>query len=126
MCSKGVWQLKQLTVRFCAHSGGSAGTREFLRTELAAFAEANPQLEVAAEGRSNRPALLRGKYVCGSERQVEVSNMSASEVLAAASALRDQTGRKVTRVRENVKSSSPSIQGMWDPTTQFDAFAIRV
>lgn len=52
--------------------------------------------------------------------------MSASEVLAAASALRDQTGRKVTRVRENVKSSSPSIQGMWDPTTQFDAFAIRV
>jgi len=36
--------------------------RDFLREELTAFAEANPQLTIKAEHRPNKPALLKGSY----------------------------------------------------------------
>jgi hypothetical protein len=55
-----------------------------------------------------------------------VSNQSAEEVLRSAETMRNQTGHKVVRVRESVKSSHPSIQGFWDPTTDLDSgFSLR-
>jgi hypothetical protein len=56
---------------------------------------------------------------------MEVSNMSASEVLEAATRMRNQTGHKVVTIKHSVKTSRPTVQGFWDPSTDLEAFALR-
>jgi hypothetical protein len=83
MCSKGVWQLEELTVRFCNRAKGSSGARcvargngalrdaweptirprrAFMLEHMAGFAKENPHLMVKATHKPNRSALLVGKY----------------------------------------------------------------
>lgn len=56
---------------------------------------------------------------------MDLSNASVDRVLQAATAMRNQTGRRVTLVREPVKTKTPSVQGFWDTTTDLGAFAVR-
>jgi large subunit ribosomal protein L43 len=163
MCSKGVWQLEELTVRFCHRAKASNGVRcvfrrraekgaeqwrgcrGFMLEHMGPFAKENPHLVVKTAHKPNRPAILVGKYgessasdarpprvatarpaVGGVSRQMEVSNMTAVEVLEAATRMRNQTGHKVVKVQHSVKTSKPTIQGFWDPTTDLSAFSLRV
>ena len=63
MCSRGVWQLQTLSLRYCAHSGSSSKVRQFLKSpSLIQFAKANPQLTVQSELRPGRHPIVVGEY----------------------------------------------------------------
>jgi len=47
MCSRGVFQLKKLSVYFCDFGGSSSGVRDFISSpSITQFLKANPQIEV--------------------------------------------------------------------------------
>ena len=65
MCTRGVWQLSELTLRFCRQGGSSAGTREFLTADpggLRSFAAANAAVAVSVAHRAGRHPLAVGRY----------------------------------------------------------------
>ena len=62
MCTRGVWQLSSVTVRFCAQGGSSAGTRAFVAGDLRAFAAANSVIGFAVEHVAGRHPLAVGRY----------------------------------------------------------------
>ncbi|XP_009790294.1 large ribosomal subunit protein mL43 isoform X2 [Nicotiana tabacum] len=103
MALRGVWQLKKLVVSYCNWGGSSRGIRAFMESELPAFKEQNPQLEVVTElNRENK-----------NERVVCVRNLSQDEVLEAATKLRNSLGRKVVKMKTRHVTKQPSVQGTW-------------
>lgn len=109
----GVWHLQRLTLRYCQHGGSSLGMRQFIRSELAAFAEANPQLEVSTAVRNSKHPVVVGEYARGDPRVVDVKNTPPENVLKVCESLRNSKGKKVAKVKYTVYSKAPSIQGEW-------------
>lgn len=65
--------------------------------------------------------------VNGNTKVTGLRNRGADDVQRAVQRLRDDGGRKVQKHHVPVRSSVPSIQGVWDPTTRFDSeFDVRV
>lgn len=92
--------------------------RDFAATLLPAFEAANPQLAVVTHPVPGAHPYVRGEYVNGTSKTRSVRGLDARGVAAAASALRDATGRKATvrvpggRVR---RASEGGVQGGWRP-----------
>lgn len=47
MARNGVWELKEMLLRYSPNSGSSRGTVEFVEKDLLNFARANPQIKIA-------------------------------------------------------------------------------
>ncbi|CAK9198570.1 unnamed protein product [Sphagnum troendelagicum] len=119
MAVRGVWQLKKLVVCFCDHSGSSAGAREFVEMLLPKFQKQNPQLEATTHLVRGHHPHLRGHFVNGNERVVDVKNKSSEEIWTQVMRLRNSTGRKVVKLKTRHVTHSPSVQGTWTPQTEF-------
>mmetsp|Transcript_9859 Transcript_9859/g.19375 ORF Transcript_9859/g.19375 Transcript_9859/m.19375 type:complete len:130 (+) Transcript_9859:140-529(+) len=113
MCSRGVWQLERLTIRYCQNGGSSTGTRQFIRQFLGPFAEKNPQIQIDVIRRPNRHPVVLGEYRSADPKTVDLRKKSADEVLEALTGLRNQKGHKVVRIKKPVFSKNPSVQGEW-------------
>ena len=108
------WQLQRLTVRYCDMGGSSRGTREWIRTLLKPFAEANPQVQCVAGVARGRHPVVQGEYLKGKARVVSLRNKTVRDIDGFVRALRDTNGHKVARFEKPVFSQTPSVQGMWD------------
>lgn len=62
----------------------------------------------------------------GAKKQIDVKNRSSLEVKRFATFLRNQSGHKVVLAGRPVRTDTPSIQGLWDTSTGFDKFGLRV
>lgn len=63
MATKGVWQLKQVTIRYCQHGGSSRYVRQLLSDErFVKFVEENPQVQFETELKGARHPVLIGDY----------------------------------------------------------------
>lgn len=62
MCTRGVWQLETISLRFCKQGGSSVGTREYLATSLRDFAEANTGVTFNVAHAAGRHPLAVGRY----------------------------------------------------------------
>ncbi|KAJ8562583.1 hypothetical protein K7X08_031035 [Anisodus acutangulus] len=113
MALRGVWQLKKLVVSYCNWGGSSRGIRAFMESELPAFKQKNPQLEVVTELNRGQHPFLKGLYKNKNERVVCVKNLSQDEVLEAATKLRNSLGRKVVKLKTRHVTKQPSVQGTW-------------
>ncbi|XP_060185429.1 large ribosomal subunit protein mL43-like isoform X1 [Lycium barbarum] len=113
MALRGVWQLKKLVVSYCNWGGSSRGIRAFMESELPAFKEKNPQLEVVTELNRGQHPFLKGLYKNKNERVVCVKNLNQDEVLEAATKLRNSLGRKVVKLKTRHVTKQPSVQGTW-------------
>ena len=63
MSRNGVWQLKQLTLRYCPFSGSSRGVRTFVEGEMMEkFTRENAQLQMQTMERRGRHPFLEAVY----------------------------------------------------------------
>ena len=63
MATKGVWQLKQVTIRYCQHGGSSRYVRQLLGDHrFLKFVEENPQVQFETELKGARHPILIGDY----------------------------------------------------------------
>lgn len=63
MATKGVWQLKQVTIRYCQHGGSSRHVRQLLGDQrFLRFVEENPQVHFETELKGARHPVLIGDY----------------------------------------------------------------
>lgn len=115
MCSRGVWQLRELVLQYCVHSGSSRGARKLIREALVPWCERHPQVQVRAEIRSGRHPCLRAEYLNGNRKVIGVKNLAPFEIETYMTDLRNQVGRKVAAVKKDVQSDVPSVQGSWTP-----------
>ena len=95
MATRGVFQLRKLTVKYCDHSGSSRGAREFIRHRIVEFAKNTPAAEVATELRPGQHPYIIGDYVTGEAKTIGVKNIDPAEIMNYALMLRNSSGRKV-------------------------------
>jgi large subunit ribosomal protein L43 len=66
MCTRGVFQLRKLSVYFCDFGGSSAGVREFLMSEqLKSFMEDNKHIDYNFIVKRNYHPFVTGGYING-------------------------------------------------------------
>lgn len=95
MATRGVFQLRKLTVKYCDHSGSSKGAREFIRHRIVEFANNTPAAEVATELRPGQHPYIMGDYVTGEVKTIGIKNIAPGEIMDYALMLRNSSGRKV-------------------------------
>eukprot|EP00271_Cylindrocystis_brebissonii_P018786 TRINITY_DN545_c0_g5_i1.p1 TRINITY_DN545_c0_g5~~TRINITY_DN545_c0_g5_i1.p1 ORF type:complete len:119 (+),score=27.18 TRINITY_DN545_c0_g5_i1:123-479(+) len=115
MATRGVWQLKQLLIKFCDFGGSSRGARDFISKHLEEFKAANPQLTAEAVLNRGHHPHLQAVFENGSQRIVDLRKKSLGEVYEQVERLRDSTGRKVKKLTTRHVTERPSIQGTWRP-----------
>lgn len=96
MATRGVFQLKKLTVKYCEHSGSSRGTREFIRHHIVEFANRTPAAEVVTELRPGQHPFIVGEYITGSNKVIGIKNLPPKDIMGYAMMLRNTSGRKVS------------------------------
>ena len=115
MCTRGVWQLQVLVVRYCPIGGSSKGIREYIRGPLLDYAEKNPQITFKAiHGKGKHPC-IEARYVTGSNKVADVKNKTPKQIHKLVELFRNTTGAKVKVFKIPQYTSSPSLQGPWYP-----------
>ncbi|TYZ57615.1 hypothetical protein PybrP1_007397 [[Pythium] brassicae (nom. inval.)] len=125
MATHGVWQLKQVTIRYCQHSGSSRFVREMLGDQrFLAFVQENPQVNFRTELKGARHPVLIGDYISNAQKVCDVKNQEVDFVMAQLERLRNTSGRKMTKMKRPVITTRPTIQGIWQPDLDFPDFKI--
>ena len=105
--------MHRLNLRYCDFGGSSRGARDWIRTRLAAFAQAHPHVECRTiVGRGKHP-VVQGEYLKGIPRGVDLRNKTGDQVEEFVMSLRNTNGHKVGKFAKPVYSKTPSVQGMW-------------
>ena len=116
MSIRGVPQLKKLLIRYSDIDGSSAGIRSFLSTHLIQFAREQPSIKIQTEIKRNSHPLIQGEYLEGEDRIICVKNMECSDkILEIMHSIRRTTGRPVKALKKRVITTTPTIQGYWNP-----------
>lgn len=64
MARNGVWELRNVLLRYCATGGSSRGVREYVEDGLAQFAKKNPQIEFSTQIKSGHPCVFAEYSKC--------------------------------------------------------------
>ena len=118
MATRGINQLKKLSIRYCEHGGSSDAVRTYLQQSphLINFANENPHISIVVKPRNGRHPYIQGEYVTGQSKQICVKNTAEKRIKEVISALRNTSGRKIVRLGGlAVRGDCPSIQGVWTP-----------
>jgi large subunit ribosomal protein L43 len=94
---------------WCANYSG------FIKSLLPKFAAANPAVEFAVSPRPGRHPVIIGHYINGRTKPICVRNLSPMEILRKAELLRDASGEKLVKANKAVRSTKPSVRGVWSP-----------
>jgi large subunit ribosomal protein L43 len=97
MSLKGVRQLKELLIRYSDLDGSSKHVREWIRTGLVEFASANPELTIKTELKRSKHPFLRGHYLNGNTKTIDIKNQPIEIIEGYLGDLRNQLGRKVSQ-----------------------------
>ncbi|KKA30120.1 hypothetical protein TD95_005113 [Thielaviopsis punctulata] len=110
-----VLQCKRINFHYCDWAGSSVGMNGFIKSQLAKFAAANPEIEIEVSPRPGKHPVIIGHYMNGKERSVCVRNLQPDQILKKAQMLRDSSGEKNRRTNKPVTSIAESVRGVWSP-----------
>lgn len=112
MATRGVFQLRKLTVKYCEYGGSSKGAREFIRHRIVEFANKTPAAEVVTELRPGHHPYISADYETGENKAIGVKNITPSEIMDYAMTLRNSSGRKVSSGKYFVSGANYNVPGM--------------
>lgn len=120
MATRGVYQLKKLTLKYCEVGGSSRAMREFIGDgHLVQWATERPHINIEVQRRQNRHPVVHADYLTNTENylhQVSVKNYESWEdVQAVLEQLSNRSGRKIKKITKPIVTDTPSIQGIWTP-----------
>lgn len=117
MATRGVFQLKRLSVYYCEHGGSSRSIREFIANgRLSEWAAAHPHVDIHVNRRNGKHPYVHGDYkTAAAVHQVSVKNSSLNDIEDVLDMLHNRSGRKITKITKPVLTDTPSIQGVWTP-----------
>ncbi|EKG16861.1 hypothetical protein MPH_05842 [Macrophomina phaseolina MS6] len=111
-----ILQCKRLDFHYCDWAGSSKGMKSFLEHKLAAFAKANPSIEITVSPRPRKEPVIKGHYINGRTKAICVRNLEKEQILQKAQLLRDASGERNRRtINKPVKSLNESVRGIWSP-----------
>ncbi len=99
MALRGVWQLRELAIRYSLEGGSSRGVRAFVEDGLVEFAKKNPQIAITTKLEPGHPN-VHGKYLTGYEKNLSLKNMDKGDVAKRIQLLRNTLGRKTRKHNE--------------------------
>jgi len=112
MCTRGVWQMRKVMIKYCDYSGSSAGVRDWIQTQLTPFAKANPHLEVIVSRNPGKEPHVRARYLADGDKALSLKNLSWKQVTMRVQMLRDARPVKLKKWDKPFRST-PSVQGEW-------------
>ena len=118
MATRGINQLKKLSVRYCEIGGSSGTVREYLSRSphLVDFARDNPHVRIIVKPRNGHHPYIQGEYVTGQAKQICVKNTTEKRIFQVIDMLRNTSGRKIVRLGGlAVRGDCASVQGVWTP-----------
>lgn len=119
MATRGVFQLKRLTLHYCEIGGSSRAIREYLGNgQLVEWAKAKPHVEIVVQPRNGHHPFVHAEYHTRNKtiHQVSVKNVDDwKQVESVLEMLSNRSGRKITKITKPVLTDTPSIQGVWTP-----------
>jgi large subunit ribosomal protein L43 len=95
MSLRGIRQLKELIIRYSDYDGSSRGAIEWMKRDLIAFASDCPSSTITTVIRRNKHPYLRGVYMNGNTKTIDIRNQDPDTIRKFAYFLRNQIGRKV-------------------------------
>ncbi len=77
MCSRGVFQLKKLSLFFCDYGGSSSGVRELISSpKLKDFLISNPQIQLEVICKRNNHPHVKGYFVNGYRKDMPLRSLN--------------------------------------------------
>lgn len=117
MCTRGVFQLRKLSVYFCDFGGSSAGIRDAMGSpSLKQFMSDNPHIEFNFILKRNHHPFVTGAYINGYLKDIPLRSLQPEAILDVVKSLRNQLGRKSLSA-SGTRTYHPihSVQGKWMP-----------
>lgn len=120
MATRGIFQLKKLSLHYCEVGGSSRAMREYIGNgHLVAWATDRPHVQIEVVRRQQRHPYIHAGYLTNTANnihQVCVKNYETWEdVEAVMDQLSNRSGRKIKKMNKPILTDTPSIQGIWTP-----------
>ena len=120
MATRGIFQLRKLTLKYCEVGGSSRGIREYIGDgHLVKWATEHPHVNIEVVRRQNRHPVVHADYLTSpteTKHQISVKKKESWEdVDAILNQLANRSGRKIKKITMPVVTDTPSIQGVWTP-----------
>lgn len=113
-------QIARLTLKFCKSSGGSREMRKFVETKLVDTAKLNPGCVIYVKPRLFKTPVMKAEYLNGKEHYINFFRMGCAEIEAWIQWFLTRSGYDMIRLRRDITTYKPSIQGIWTPFTHRD------
>jgi len=113
-------QLMRVTIKFCKESPRSSGVREFIESDVVAFAKQNPSCALYLKPRRHRKPVIVAEYLNGEKHHQVVDTYTRQQLKEWLDVIRSQSGKEYQVQLKYEYTDHPSIQGVWNPFTNAD------
>ena len=108
-------QLKRSTIKFCESSQSSLSVRTFIEKDLVNFAKKHPSVVIYTLSETNCLPQLSAEYLNGRKEVHNLEKLNYEDISKTLEILVNKSGLEIMRIRKNVHTDCPSIQGQWHP-----------
>ena len=120
MATRGIFQLRKLTLKYCEVGGSSRAMRDYIGDgHLVKWATERQHISIEVVRQQNRHPVVHADYLTSSKKtphQISVKSKDTWEdVELVLNQLANRSGRKIKKVSKSVITDTPSIQGVWTP-----------
>ncbi|TRM62392.1 thioredoxin-like protein [Schizophyllum amplum] len=107
-------QIRKMVFEFCEKWPTSTNTRTYLVKHLEELAHKNPHVEIVVTPRNHKQPIVRGFYVNGRNKVIELRDMEVNGIEKKVQLLLDSSGAKIVPLkRRTVESMTESARGIW-------------